>query len=326
MGFAMRPVLWLSLLALGVVAGGCAGTSAILGPPAATDLPGRSIVTRVPFYPQESRQCGPAALSMALAWSGVDVSPERLASEVFTPALAGSLQSAMIGAVRRHGRIACPLAGPESLIREIAAGHPVIVLQNLGLSWYPVWHYALVIGVDREKGTVMLHSGKTPRKRLSVDVFEKTWARSGFWGLLVLPPTLLPADADENRYVGAVNGLERAGHWKTAVRAYQTALTRWPDSFLARMGIGVCHYRLGDLESAENVFRDAIRTSPGRGAAYNNLAQVLQARGRNAEALAAVRKAMELGGPLGAHFKETLEEIQRGQEAGDKGNNGEGIQ
>ena len=303
-------MLRLSVMAIGVIIGGCAGSSGILRPPAVQDLPERCIIERVPFYPQAQFQCGPAALAMALAWSGIDVPPGRLVAEVFTPSRKGSLQSAMTGAVRRHARLAYPLAGPQSLVMEIAAGHPVIVLQNLGFAWYPVWHYAVVIGFDRVRGKVILHSGGTSRKSLSIGVFEKTWARSDFWGILVLPPTLLPADVTENRYIAAVNGLERAGHWQGAAIAYQTALAQWPDSFLARLGIGVCNYRLGDLKTAEAVLRDAIRLSPGQGVAYNDLAQVLMAQGRQCEALDAVLKALELGGPLEAHFKSTLEEIQ----------------
>ncbi len=309
-GFERHRVLCLSVLVLGIVISGCGGPSRILQPAVVPDLPERCILNQVPFYPQAALQCGPAALSMVLAWSGVDVPPDRLVSEVFTPSLKGSLQSAMIGAARRHGRIAYPLAGPESLIREIAAGHPVIVLQNLGLSWYPVWHYAVVIGFDPVKKKVILHSGETPRKSLSCGIFEKTWARSDYWGILVLPPTIIPADAVENRYLSAVNGLESLGHWETAALAYRNALVQWPDSFPARMGIGICKYRLGDFKTAEDVLRDAIRISPDQGAAYNNLAQTLMAQGRKREALDAVRKALELGGPLKAHFKSTFEEIQ----------------
>jgi hypothetical protein len=55
----------------------------------------------------------------------------------------------MIGAARRHGRLAYLITGPDSMFEEVAAGHPVIVLQNLGLSWYPVWHYAVVVGYDQ---------------------------------------------------------------------------------------------------------------------------------------------------------------------------------
>jgi tetratricopeptide (TPR) repeat protein len=215
----------------------------------------------------------------------------------------------MIAAARRHDRIAYRLSEPEALIDEVAAGHPVIVLQNLGLSWYRVWHYAVVIGLDLAKGNVILHSGKTPHRHVSLTVFEHTWARSGFWGLLVLPPSQLPASANEKDYLLAVTPLERIGRWETAAEGYQTALSHWPDSLAATVGLGVCRYRSGDLNAAESVFRRAILIFPDEGILYNNLAQVLVDQGRKEEALDAVTRAIQLGGPSTANFERTLEEI-----------------
>ncbi|MBC2711486.1 MAG: PA2778 family cysteine peptidase [Desulfosarcina sp.] len=298
------------ILALALAIAGCAGHARISWPITAKDLPDQYLLNSIPFFPQEESQCGPAALAMALAWSGVHVSPQDLSSEVFTPSRKGSLQSAMIGTTRRHDRIACLLFDPESLIDEVAGGHPVIVLQNLGLSWYPVWHYAVVIGLDLNRGNVILHSGTTPQKQISFKVFENTWARSNFWGLLVLPPSQLPAVAKEKDYLLAVSNLERSGRWETAAEGYRTALSRWPDSLPAYMGLGVCKYETGDLKSAEAVFREATLKFPHDGAAFNNLAQVLMDQGRKTEALDAVMRAIERGGPLKAHFESTLEEIR----------------
>ncbi|BBO74459.1 hypothetical protein DSCW_18760 [Desulfosarcina widdelii] len=295
---------------LAVVLSGCAGRTGIGWPRPEGRLPDPYLIAEIPFYPQKVHQCGPAALAMALNWSGVSVSPQDLSVEVFTPSRKGSLQSAMIAAVRRHGRIACLLAEPADLIDEVAAGHPVVVLQNLGLSWIPLWHYAVVVGWDAAAGDVILHSGTTPFKPTAFSTFERTWARSGFWGMLVLPPSRLPATAKETDYLAAVSHLERMGRWKIALPAYRTALGRWPDSLAATVGIGVCLYRSGDLASAEAHFRAAIEQFPREGVLFNNLAQVLLEQGRRDEALQAAGQAIECGGPLKAHFEQTLEEIR----------------
>jgi hypothetical protein len=68
--------------------------------------PTRAMVEDVPFFAQDEFQCGPAALAMVLNWSGIAVQPSELSTEVYTPGLQGSLQSALIGSARRHGRIA----------------------------------------------------------------------------------------------------------------------------------------------------------------------------------------------------------------------------
>ena len=301
---------FLLILALCSAIAGCGRSTGINWSSPSRDLEKSYLLNDIPFFPQVASQCGPAALAMALVWSGVPVSPDDLASEVFTPSRKGSLQSAMIGAARRHDRIAYGLSEPEALIDEVAAGNPVIVLQNLGLSWYQVWHYAVVIGLDLAKGNVILHSGTTPHKEISLTVFERTWARSDYWGLLVLPPHRLPANAKEKEYLLAVSHLERLGRWDIAADGYTTALSRWPDSLPAAVGLGVCLYRRGDLAAAEAHFRDATVKFPHEGVVYNNLAQVLIDRGNKAEARQAVLTAIEIGGPLKADYERTLEEIQ----------------
>ncbi len=297
------------LLIVNLVLGGC-GALHRQWPQPGEHLPARRELDSVPFYPQKVFQCGPAALAMALRWSGISADPDTLAPEVFTPSRKGSLQLAMIGAARRHGRIAYPVFGPDAVLEEVNAGHPVIVLHNLGLSWHPVWHYAVVVGYDLNQGSVLLHSGVTPRKRLSLKVFENTWARSDHWGLLVLPPTRLPATVTEHAYVSAVLGLEKASQWGAAVKGYCTALARWPDNLYARIGLGNSYYALGDKESAEAAFREATRRFPTNGSAFNNLAQVLWEQGKQQDALEAARTAVELGGPLATVYRKTLEEIQ----------------
>jgi tetratricopeptide (TPR) repeat protein len=217
---------------------------------------------------------------------------------------------AMIGASRRHGRLAYEIAALDAIFPEIAAGHPVIILQNLGVSWHPVWHYAVVIGYDTVEGTVVLRSGVTARKLMPFGVFEKTWARSNYWGLLVLRPTQLPAMAKEESYLAAVLGLEKARQFQAAISGYTTAITHWPQSLPARMGLGNSYYAIGDLKGSERAFREAINLHPNAGSAYNNLAHVLLEQGRYPEALEAARKAVSFGGPLKETYEETLGEIR----------------
>ena len=154
--------LWQQLAVWGWVVGmfvlsGCATPSTHIWHQAADSIPPRHKLNAVPFFPQKAYQCGPASLAMVLSWSGLQISPDELTPQVYTPSLKGSLQPAMIAATRRQGKVAYPISGAQALLREIAAGHPVIVLQNLGLSWIPVWHYAVVIGYDLDAEMVILH-------------------------------------------------------------------------------------------------------------------------------------------------------------------------
>ena len=145
---------------------------------------------------------------------------------------------------------------------------------------------------------------------MSFHTFEKTWARSEYWGLIVLKPTLLPAIAREKDYLAAVFGLEKARQYQAAIKGYQTALMRWPRSLIAFMGLGNSLYALGDFPGAENAFKMAVVNHPQAANAHNNLAQVLFEQGRKQEALEAAQKAVAIGGPMSGVYESTLKEIK----------------
>ena len=272
-------------------------------------------LTTVPFFPQEEYQCGPAALATVLNWTGVSVTPDQLAQQVYLPKRQGSLQLELIGASRRQGRVPYVLRPElESLFAEVASGNPVLILQNLSFWWYPKWHYAVVVGFDLPRDRIVLRSGKEQRHDIPIEIFERTWRRSHYWAMVVTPPERLPFTAEEVPYVQSVVALERLSRWTETSEAYNTALKRWPKSLAARMGLGNSRYALGDVPGAEEEFRDAKQDHPDAAAAFNNLAQVLADQNRWPEARAAAQRAVELGGPQIETFRETLRLIESQQE------------
>jgi tetratricopeptide (TPR) repeat protein len=272
-------------------------------------LPARVEVAGVPFHPQTENDCGPAALAMVLGWSGVATAPEDVATQVLTPGRDGSLAHDLVAAARRADRLAVPVQSLEALLGELAAGHPVVVLQNLGLGWYPQWHYAVAIGYDAEAGTLTLRSGDEAGQVMPLATFARTWQRAEQWALVVLPPDNLPATADATAVLHAAAGLEQAGRHEAAVAAYAAALGRWPDSLAALIGLGNARYAAGQLAAAEAAFRTAVSFHPQEAAAWNNLAHVLAEKGDLSEALAAAKRAVDLGGRDAAVYRTTLDEI-----------------
>lgn len=275
----------------------------------ADTLPLKTELTAVPFFPQEEFQCGPAALASALVHSKVDTAPAALVPQVYLPGREGSLQTEMLSTTRRHGRLAYRLAPRfEDVLLEVAAGNPVVVLQNLAFSFAPLWHYAVVIGYDRENEEIMLRSGTTRRLVMTFSTFERTWARGSHWAMVALPPRQLPVTAAENDYVAAAAALERVSV-ADAREAYAAALGKWPVNLSARMGAGNAAYALKDLAAAETAYRRATLDHPRSGDAWNNLAQVQFELGRKNEALLAAQQAVTLGGPRIAHYRNTLQTI-----------------
>lgn len=297
-------------LAFGLLAG-CAAPGMKEVRDVARQLPARAQVASVPFFPQEKYQCGPAALAMTLAWTGLPVTQNEMISQVYTPGRRGTFQSDILSAARRNGRLAVPVNRLRDIVREIAAGHPVLVFQNLGLDILPQWHYAVVVGYDLRSDEIVLHSGTDRNRATPLDTFARTWTRGGSWALVVLPPGRLPATAAELPVLRATAALERSGSLRVALASYESVIARWPDSFGGSIGLGNARYALGDFNGAASGFARAIQLRPASPAAWNNFAHALSRQGRKSEAIAAARRALEFGGPESPTYRATLAEVSR---------------
>ncbi len=290
---SLRQARRLMLVAVAAaVVSGCASVATpksaeLAGLPAHVELKG------TPFFAQEQHQCGPASLAMALGAAGYTTSPTELSQMVFLPDREGSLQTEMLVAARRRAALAWVIAPRlEALLDELAAGRPVIVLQNLGLSFAARWHYAVVIGYDRDAGQVILRSGPMERETMSFRTFANTWARSKNWAMVVLAPGQLPVQADVPGLEKSLAALEKYAEPAQMLRHYDAATRRWPDNYLFRMGLAINAYNAGKLDIAESAFRAVIAMKPDSTAALNNLATVLQDLGRLDEALVVADKAV----------------------------------
>jgi len=268
-------------------------------------------LTSVPFYPQTEYFCGPAALAMALSWSGLEETPDSVASNVYTPGRQGTLAADIVSAARRKGRLAIEVDGLDGLLAEVAAGHPVIVLQNLALEWFPQWHFAVVVGYDLANREIVLHSGTTARLVRRLDAFERTWSRGGKWGVVTLRPDQLPARTDRRAVLLAAAGLEQAGRNDAAAAAYGAIATRWPNELAAWIGQGNARYAMGEFAAAERAYRVALSRDPQMAAAWNNLANALHRQGKRDQAIEAAKLALRNArGDLTA-YRDTLEEVSR---------------
>jgi hypothetical protein len=273
-------------------------------------VPRRVELTQVPFFPQDEYQCGPAALAMAMSFGGVRTTPESLVDEVWLPSRKGSLQVEMLAAPRRHGLVSYRLEPRYAdLLREVAAGHPVVVLQDVGMM-LPEWHYAVVNGFDYETGTIYLRSGLQVRQQMPFSYFERTWLAGNYWAMVVTPPDRVAATASETRWLDALLGLARANDPKAAVRGYRAALARWPDSLPAAVGLANHLHATGALDEAVGVLRTALAKNPQSIIVLNNLAQTLSDQGRNREALTLILKADDPKSPFAGEVRATRQLIE----------------
>jgi tetratricopeptide (TPR) repeat protein len=290
--------------------GACATSSIDLARQLPAEVPARVELAATPFFPQERYQCGPAALATTLNATGIAVTPEELVPQVYVPAREGSLQTEMLAAGRRHGAFAMTLPPRlDALLTEVAAGHPVLVLQNLSLPWFPLWHYAVVVGFDRERAEIVLRSGTTQRLVMPLNTFERTWQRSQSWAMVTLARGRLPHTAEEQPSVAAAIAFERTNGAAAARPFYAEAVERWPRNLALLLGLGSSAYASGDLAGAIAAFERAVAVHPDSAPALNDLAFALNAAGRRAEARRAAEKALALGGPWQDDVRDTLRAI-----------------
>ncbi len=238
------------------------------------DVPTRATVAGVPLIQQEAFYCGPTSIAMVMQWSGHDVTQDDIASLAFSPGAGGTYLADMIGSARRKGQLAVEINNFDALLSEIGAGHPVIVFQNLGLGIAPVWHYGVVTGYDLQRDEVYLNSGQLDQMVMPFALFERTWRRGDFWGLVVLPPDDLPVSVSETKVLQAAAALERVTQFKAAETLYETGAAEWPDNWLWQFGLGNARYAQGDLRGARQALRQARRIAPDIPEIRNNLAQV----------------------------------------------------
>ena len=301
----VRALAWLPLLPWVAACSTLAPLDAALPPGA----PRHVELVATPFFAQEDHQCGPAALATVLVSSGVPAAPEELAPESYLPGREGSLQVELLAAARRRGRLPYVLPPePGALAAELAAGRPVLVLQNLGIDAYPRWHYAVLVGLDAGRDEAILRSGRRQREVMSWARFDDSWRRGGRWAVVVLRPGDFPANPEPLRFLEATAGLEAAGLLDEAAASYAAAVLRWPDEPLAYLGLGNNAYLRGDLAAAAGSYRRGVSLAPDDPALRNNLAQALLDGGcpRQAEAESRTAVALADGTPLEGDARETL--------------------
>lgn len=305
---AVAAVAWL--------ASGCSlMTTQDGGPGASTPWPAdvpAAIELAAPFHPQDEYQCGPAALATLLGAGGIEVAPDDLVAEVYLPARKGSLQTEMLAATRQHGRIAYVLEPSlDALVHELAARRPVLVLLNLGVKSWPIWHYAVVIGYEEDTHALLLRSGTTERQRMSLRRFSGAWSRADRWSYVALRPGELPARGSGERYAAAVADFEGVDP-AAALVAYEAGIARWPGSPLLRLGAANALLAQGEAPAAETAVIELLRIAPADAAARNNLAELLSQRGCRDAALAQIElaRASAQDTPLAPTIEQTATEIE----------------
>ena len=209
--------LWLmGVFALAMV--GCASVE----PPEFRRLPERVELNGVPFFRGNANQGAPQILAGMLSEQRVRITPGLLVKPLQLPGAEASLQSNIEQLAAGYGLMVYPLdKSLSALLTQVAAGYPVMLRFSDGTLWSEP-RYAMLVGYNRAKGTVLLRAGMERRRLMDFSTFESAWKDAGGWAVLILSPTQLPANVDNTRWLKIANELSRSGQEQAAATAIKT--------------------------------------------------------------------------------------------------------
>lgn len=142
----------------------------------------------VPFFPDNTDQCGPAALASVLTYWEIKSDPRTLRDEIYLRRIRGTLSIDLLLAAQARGLQAEGTSGTLDRLRtELGAGRPVIALLNLGWVVYPQGHYVVVTGYDDQRQGVYLHSGSVRDAFVPYSLFLTQWEKTGRWMIQIRP-------------------------------------------------------------------------------------------------------------------------------------------
>ena len=209
--------LWLvALFTLAMV--GCASVE----PPEIRSLPERVELNGVPFFRGNAHQGAPQTLAAMLGEQKVRVTPGLLTKPLKLPGEQASLQGNIEQLAAGYGLMVYPLdRSLSALLTQVAAGYPVMLRFSDGTLWSEP-RYAMLVGYNRTKRTVMLRAGMERRRLMDFDTFKTAWMDAGGWAVLIVSPTQLPANVDKARWLKAANDLSRSGQEQAGATAIKT--------------------------------------------------------------------------------------------------------
>lgn len=269
----------------------------------------------VPFVEQKENYCGPAALAMVAAYHGNRVQQQDIADLTFLPGKQGSLQVSMVSATRQLGMVPYVLSPSiNQLILEVQSGHPVIILQNKGVRFYPRWHYAVVVGYDTDAKTFLLHSGPDAYLKISMDKLQRTHDLAERWTLIPLPNGQLPTTASAADVLQAASDLEALRQLPAAQATYQAGVQKWPQDFALQLGLANTLMQLKQPFNASRAYRNALQINRHSAEALNNYAYCAHALGCERTAIDAARCAISLNKADNPAIRSTLSELLANKE------------
>lgn len=135
-------------------------------------------VGQVPFVGSPGDDSGASVLASVLAYFGITRAPAAILEDLPRTLGGGILALDVALYPRRFGLQTVFGRGDlDAMETQLGAGHPVIVMLDDGRT--P--HYALVVGLDRSHGHVLIYTAERSNVLVPLREFRRSWSRAGHW-------------------------------------------------------------------------------------------------------------------------------------------------
>lgn len=221
------------------------------------------LVSPTPIPPQKTLQndyhvfqtfnnCGPASLSMALSYNGINVSqaelgrqlrPYQVASgnnddkSVTLAEIAKKAEEFGLKSYHRPG-------GSVNLIEQFIANDIPIIARTWLSRDESIGHYRVIKGYDRELDR-LLQDDSLQGKNLwyNYDDFDEIWKKFNYEYVVIVPPEKI---SQIEQILD--DGLDETRSWHRAIVEAEDLLNKNPDDVYARFNLSVALYKVGDYK------------------------------------------------------------------------------
>ena len=217
---------------------------------------------------QTFNNCGPAALSMALRFYGINVSQAELGQSLRPYQVPGGdnddksvtldelgEKSKEYGFIPYHR----PMGNPEVVKQFIANDMPVIA-RTLTKPTEDIGHYRVIKGYDETAGT-FLQDDSLQNKNLTYIYadFNEIWKKFNYEYLVLVP-------ADKQKLAEQILGenADAKTAWQNAVENSEQELASTPNDIYARFNLSVALYIVGDYGRSTEEFEKVENLLPFR--------------------------------------------------------------
>lgn len=228
------------------------------------------------YYPADDYWCGPSVLASLLDYHQVTFDYQNLVNQLYTPGKKGTYLHDLKAAARSYKLL--PFKGPtdlNTLLQMLAEGYPVIVLENSAFSWWPRWHYRLLIGYDSTRKRLFSLEDNGSMASIKMVNFLNAWEKAHNESLLIVPAYQIPTLIEPMEIISEYLAQKELNHLNNADQILQHGMRQHPSHAIIQFTAANNAYDKGHHKQASDLYQIAINSNPDFPEAYINWAYTL---------------------------------------------------